>query len=208
VTAPVIRWVQNFLSPSPWMTTYLRRGMVLLVARISAALVLPALGLAALAASAQNAPPSPAISVSTRLVQVGVVVRDKGGPVTDLTKDDFVVLDRGRPQRASLFSVESGRSEDHPVQLLPQNTFSDLPQYRANATRSVTIVLLDNLNTLYGSAPRPYESTPYWFEDFALANAKAPWKSSPPNKTKPAKSFANPPTESILTSRQNNMPLI
>jgi VWFA-related protein len=155
------------------MTTYLRRGIVLLVARISAALVLPALGLAAIAAAAQNAPPSPAISVSTRLVQVGVVVRDKSGPVTDLTKDDFVVLDRGKPQSVSLFSVESGRSWDQPVRLLPQNTFSDLPQYGARATRSVTIVLLDNLNTLYGSAPRPYESRPSWFEDFALANAKA-----------------------------------
>jgi hypothetical protein len=158
---------------SLWMTTCLARGMVLLVARMSTALRLAALGLAAIAASAQNAPQSPSISVSTRLVQVGVVVRDKSGPVTDLTKDDFVVLDRGKPQSISLFSVESARAEDQPVQLLPQNTFSDLPQYGVSAPRSVTIVLLDNLNTLYGSAPGPYERTPYWFEDFALANAKA-----------------------------------
>lgn len=152
------------------MTAYIASGIVLVVVRISTAL---ALALVAVAASAQNAPQTPAISVSTRLVEVGVIVRDKNGPVEDLTKDDFVLLDRGKPQRISVFTVESGRSEDQPVQPLPPNTFSDLPQYAASAPRSVTIVLLDNLNTLYGSAPGPYESTPYWFEDFALANAKA-----------------------------------
>jgi VWFA-related protein len=36
----------------------------------------------------------------------------------------------------------------------------------------VTIVLLDNLNALSGSSPLPYETTPYWLEDHALANAK------------------------------------
>jgi VWFA-related protein len=35
----------------------------------------------------------------------------------------------------------------------------------------VTIVLLDNLNTLVGSTPTPYETTPFWLEDHALANA-------------------------------------
>ncbi|MFZ0276758.1 MAG: VWA domain-containing protein [Candidatus Sulfotelmatobacter sp.] len=104
---------------------------------------------------------------------MGVIVRDKNGPVADLTKDDFVVLDRGKPQTISVFSVESGHSESKPLQLLPQNTFSDLPQYGDSSPRSLTIVLLDNLNTLYGSAPGPYETTPHWFEDLALANAKA-----------------------------------
>jgi VWFA-related protein len=33
--------------------------------------------------------------------------------------------------------------------------------------------LLDNLNTLYGSAAGNYETTPYWMEDLALANAKS-----------------------------------
>jgi VWFA-related protein len=130
------------------------------------------LGLAAIAASAQEAPQSPAISVSTRLVQVGVIARDKNGPVADLTKDDFVVLDRGRPQKISVFSVESSESAVQPAQPLPQNTFSDLPEYGASAPRSITIVLLDNLNTLTGSAPLANETTPFWFEDHALANAK------------------------------------
>ena len=154
------------------MTTYLARRIVLLMRRLSSALMLLASGLAAVGVSAQTAPPPPTISVSTRLVQVGVIARDKNGPVADLTKDDFVVLDRGKPQKISVFSVESSESAPQAAQPLPQNTFSDLPQYANNKPRSVTIVLLDNLNTLTGSAPRANETTPFWLEDHALANAK------------------------------------
>lgn len=142
------------------------------MARISVALALPALGLAAITVSAQNVPLAPTISMSTRLVQVGVIVRNKDGPVANLTKDDFVVLDRGKAQNISVFSVESSEGPAQPTQPLPQNTFSDLPQYETSKPRSVTIVLLDNLNTLSGSTPQPYENTPFWLEDHALAVAK------------------------------------
>jgi VWFA-related protein len=143
------------------------------MARISTSLALLALGVAVIDVSARNVPQGPAISVSTRLVQVGVIVRDKNGPVADLTKDDFVVLDRGKPQKISVFSVESSESVAQPAQPLPQNTFSDLPQYGAATPRSVTIVLLDNLNTLSGNGHEGYETGPVWMEDLALANAKA-----------------------------------
>jgi VWFA-related protein len=154
------------------MTTRLARGIVLFVFRNSSALTFLALVLAAIAVSAQDTPQAPTISVSTRLVQVGVIARDKNGPVADLTKDDFVVLDRGKPQKISVFTVESSESAPRPAQPLPQNTFSDLPQYGAVIPRSVTIVLLDNLNTFYDSAPTIFEDTPFWMEDHALANAK------------------------------------
>jgi VWFA-related protein len=146
---------------------------LLFVARIPTALAFLAFGLTAIAVWAQEAPQPPRISISTRLVQVGVIARDKNGPVADLTKDDFVVLDRGKPQKISIFSVESSQSAPQPAQPLPQNTFSGLPEYGASTPRSVTIVLLDNLNTLYGSAAGNYETTPYWMEDLALANAKS-----------------------------------
>ncbi len=140
-----------------------------LVARISTVV---AWLLVPLALASQNPPRPPAISVSSRLVQIGVIARDKNGPVANLTKDDFVVLDRGKSQKISVFSVESSESASQPAQPLPQNTFSDLPQYVA-PPRSVTIVLLDNLNTLYGTAGESqYEATPYWLEDLALENAK------------------------------------
>ncbi len=146
---------------------------MLFVARILTTLAMFTLGLAAIAVSAQNAPQTPTISASTRLVQVGVIVRDKNGPVADLTKDDFVVLDRGKRQQISVFSIESSHSRSQPALPLPLNTFSDLPQYGGSTPRSITIVLLDNLNTLYGSAPTIFENTPFWAEDHALANAKA-----------------------------------
>lgn len=123
---------------------------------------------------------TPSVKVATRLVEFGVIVRDKNGPVSNLTKDDFVVLDRGKPQKISILSAETAGPARQPQQSqaqatlhpLPRNTFSDLRQYSA-PPRSVTIVLLDNLNTLYGSAPASrYEKTPLWLEDLALHNAR------------------------------------
>jgi VWFA-related protein len=144
--------------------------------RIAVALALASL-LVPIAAAPADSPQTPQVHVATRLVEVGVIVRDKNGPVANLTKNDFVVLDRGKPQQISVFAVAaaSAQQRQHPEQpqSLPRNTFSDLPQYGATAPRSVTIVLLDNLNTLYGSsAESKYEQTPYWLEDLALQNAK------------------------------------
>jgi len=133
-----------------------------------------ALVLVPLALASQDSQQTPQIHVATRLVEVGVIVRDKNGPIANLTKDDFTILDRGKPQKISIFSADAAASAQQPPQQpLPQNTFSDLPQYGATAPRSVTVVLLDNLNTLYGSAAASrYETTPYWLEDLALRNAK------------------------------------
>lgn len=126
--------------------------------------VILALWLVPSSLASQN-PQPPQIKVSTRLVEFGVIVRDKDGPVEDMTKDDFVVLDRGKQQKISVFTVGSSESAPQPAQPLPPNTFSNLPQYGSNRPRSVTIILLDNLNTLSGSTPEIYESTPFWLED-------------------------------------------
>jgi VWFA-related protein len=157
---------------SSLMTTYLTRGIVLFVVRISTAL---AFAVAAIAALEQNSPQAPPIRVSTHLVQIGVIVRDHNGAVGDLTKEDFAVFDRGKPQNISVFNVESAASTSQtvPLQSLPPNTFSDLPQFNGPAVRSVTIVLLDDLNTLYGNGHQGYEAGPWWMEDLALSNAKA-----------------------------------
>jgi len=112
-----------------------------------------------------------AVHVTTHLVQIGIIVRDNKGPVTDLTANDFTVLDRGKPQAISIFSTATTQSAQ-PARVLPPNTFSDSPQYGAEKPRGVTIILLDNLNTISASAPLPYEDTPFWVEDHALANAK------------------------------------
>jgi VWFA-related protein len=139
--------------------------------RLKAALVV---SLVPTALASQNPPQSSPIHVTTHLVQIGVIVRDNKGPVGDLAKEDFTVFDRGKPQAISVFTVESAAVTAQPgiSQPLPANTFSDFPQTNV-AVRSVTIVLLDNLNTLSGNGHEGYETSPWWMEDLALANAKA-----------------------------------
>jgi VWFA-related protein len=143
------------------------------MSRVSLALAL--LLLTPVAAAPEDSPQTPQIRVSTRLVHVGVIVRDKNGPVENLTKDDFTVLDRGVPQQISIFVANAtAAAHEPPQQALPQNTFSDVPHYGVTAPRSVTVVLLDNLNTLYGSSPESqYDATPLWVEDLALQNARS-----------------------------------
>src|SRR5205809_215764 len=54
----------------------------------------------------QSQTQSPVIRVNTRLVQVNVIVHDKNGPVSDLHKDDFVLLDRGKERPIEFFSID------------------------------------------------------------------------------------------------------
>jgi VWFA-related protein len=138
--------------------------------RIKALLVLMLLPTAL---AAQNSHQTPPIHVSTHLVQIGVIVRDNSGPISDLTKDDFKVFDRGKPRTINVFTAESAAAIPQPTISQPApNTFSDLPQASVRSVRSVTIILLDNLNTLSGSGHEGYETSPWWMEDLALANAR------------------------------------
>lgn len=145
--------------PFPELKIYRAKGLL-------ACLTLP------MAFAAQDPPQAPQIRVSTHLVQFGVIVRDSNGPVGNLTKDDFVVLDRGQSQEIRVFSTESSRPTAQPAQPLLHNTYSDQAQFGGSNPRSVTIILLDNLNTLSTSAPLPHESTPRWLEAHALAVAQ------------------------------------
>ena len=98
----------------------------------------------ALAASAQNDSP---IRVNTRLVEVDVVVRDKNGPVRDLGKNDFTILDRGKPQTIATFGVRSAnRSAPKPAPL-PAGTVSNRLNNRGEEAGGATVVLWDMLNT-------------------------------------------------------------
>ena len=47
----------------------------------------------------------PVIRVNVPMVQVDVIVRGKDGPISGLTKEDFTVLDKGKPQRIAAFNV-------------------------------------------------------------------------------------------------------
>lgn len=94
----------------------------------------------------------PILRVTTRLIQLNVVAQDRhGNPVTDLTKDDFVLKDAGKEQKILVFALE--RSDvaapvigGHVVagQTLPPNTFTNKVEQKFGA---VTVILFDRLNT-------------------------------------------------------------
>ncbi len=126
------------------------------------------MAVAPLVVAFQDRPP---FRVSTRLVQINVVVRDKYGPVSNLSRDDFTLFDKGKLQNISVFSVNSINNANENATPLRRNTFSNRENGGATAA-SVTVVLLDRLNTFSSSAPIPDEETPTWVEDHALANAK------------------------------------
>ncbi len=87
------------------------------------------------------------LRVTTRLVQVSVVAHDKKGePVAGLTEDDFLLLEEGRQQKVSFFSVESSERVLS-AEVLPANTFSNYLERRGGIPTSLTVILLDGLNT-------------------------------------------------------------
>jgi len=106
-------------------------------------------------APAQEPPPEPAtdipatvLRVTTRLILVDVIVTDKDGrPVTGLTRDDFVLLEEGKPQTIAAFSFENPASRAAgwtPPSALPPNVYTNRPR---TPPGPLIILLLDSLNT-------------------------------------------------------------
>jgi VWFA-related protein len=87
------------------------------------------------------------IRISTRLVQISVTVHDKNGPVSNLKKNDFTILDQGKPRSISLFSITSAESQVQKAPPLPPNTFSNYIEHHASRPSTVTVILFDGLNT-------------------------------------------------------------
>jgi len=97
---------------------------------------------------AESSSLSPPLRVTTRLVQVNVIVNDKhGNPISGLTQKDFSVFDNGKLQAIQLFSAESNLPKSIALQPLPPGTFTNRPEEQANTPASVTVILFDSLNT-------------------------------------------------------------
>ncbi|MCE5311029.1 MAG: VWA domain-containing protein [Acidobacteriales bacterium] len=90
----------------------------------------------------------PVLRVTTRLVEIHVIANDhRGQPVRDLTKDDFILKDRGKPQQIRFFSMETaGQRGRAPAEQLPPGVYTNIVQGGATP-RAVTLVLFDRLNT-------------------------------------------------------------
>jgi len=94
-----------------------------------------------------DAPDVPALRVSTHLVQLNVIVNDKhGNPITGLVQQDFSVFDNGKPQEIRIFSAETNLPSA-PRITLPADTYTNRPEEKTGVPASVTVLLLDALNT-------------------------------------------------------------
>ncbi len=103
-------------------------------------------GLVLLIVCAAGAQP-PTFSTGTRLVLVDTIVRDSHGPVAGLTKDDFTLLDNGKPQKIAVFSVRSSRNPAAPMTPLPAGAVSNRLNRHGETPASATILLIDRQNT-------------------------------------------------------------
>jgi Ca-activated chloride channel homolog len=81
-------------------------------------LLLAALGAAAPARAQTPSPAPPVFSAEAEAVNVTITVRDgKGNLVTDLTREDFEVLDEGKPQQIQLFARAFDPGQDETLAL-------------------------------------------------------------------------------------------
>jgi len=87
----------------------------------------------------------PTFRVGTRLVQVDVVVLNDKTPVRGLTKDDFTVQDKGKPQNIAVFSVSEAHNAPK-ADPLPVNVSSNRMNNRGESTSGATVILFDKMN--------------------------------------------------------------
>jgi VWFA-related protein len=94
----------------------------------------------------------PVFRTTTRLVEISAVATDgKGNPVTDLKKEDFIVLEDGKPQQVSHFFTESVLRNAPPPPRLPKGIYTNRPEFLPRAPKSVTAIVIDYLNTPWTS---------------------------------------------------------
>src|SRR5262249_8597180 len=97
--------------------------------------------------------PTPTFRTGTKLVEVVVVARDKRGPATGLTKDDFTLLDNGKPRDIAFFSMRSVRDFAPPPLLRPvpaiaSGMVSNRPNANSETPATQTVLLIDQAFTI------------------------------------------------------------
>jgi VWFA-related protein len=112
----------------------------------------------AISAFAQTMPPppppdkapaqstTPALRVTTRIVQVSVTVHDSNGrPITGLTKGDFILSDDGKRQKIASFSEQTNHLATNSAGSLP-NLFTN--RFEQGASQPpLTVIVLDVYNS-------------------------------------------------------------
>ncbi len=126
---------------------------------VAAALVLLVLG--GLAAP-QSSRTDVKLRSVTRLVQITVIAQDnQGHPIIDLTRDDFVLFDSGKPRDIKVFTMDrSDREKPAAVaaQADPSEHIFTNTELERSGPNGVTVILLDSLNTQWTDQARATRS--------------------------------------------------
>src|SRR6185436_9601403 len=116
--------------------------------------LLLAAGTTMVAAAAQQPQRPPVFRTNTELVEIDVVVIDKDGKrVHGLTKDDFILKDRKKPQTIETFTElqrEIEREQELPP--LPAETRVDVATNTSAKAGRLVVMVLDDLHTWRGRA--------------------------------------------------------
>jgi len=100
-----------------------------------------------LATAAFGQQDTPTFHTGTTLVDFSVVALDrKGNPVTDLTKEEIEVTDKGRRRELAFFRFE-GASEAREAAPLPPGEFTNRAEYTTGPPRNITAIVIDTLLT-------------------------------------------------------------
>ena len=84
-----------------------------------------------------------------RLLDLNVVAVDNHGkPVTDLTADDFQIVDAGKPQKITFFRRNDDSSRQNPAPASGPNQFSNRAK---GGSPNATVILFDMLNMGFGA---------------------------------------------------------
>jgi VWFA-related protein len=102
-------------------------------------------GVAVLAAAQQV---EPVYRTGTQLVQVDVVVRNDKGPIKGLTKDDFTIQDKGKPQTIAVFAMNEQAGDTAKATPLPPGVASNRINTSGDSAQTATVILFDRLNIL------------------------------------------------------------
>ena len=122
--------------------------------RVVAGVVLAVGTTMAAAAAQQQAQRPPVFRTTTELIEIDVVVVDKAGQrVHGLTKDDFILKDRKKPQTIETFA-EVHREIERATELppLPAATRVDVASNTSAKAGRLVVLVLDDLHVWRGRA--------------------------------------------------------
>ncbi|HKW01551.1 MAG TPA: VWA domain-containing protein [Vicinamibacterales bacterium] len=93
----------------------------------------------------QTPPPRPVFRAGVDLIQVDVVVLDaEGRPVHGLKKEDFTLVDKGKPRDVATFAEQANHHRPEP--LLPMDVPLDVANNQTAASDRLIVLVLDDLH--------------------------------------------------------------